>query len=115
MFNFVGFFVVSIIFTDMATLEVSSSEFRTRQGALFDLADKGEQVIIRRRQKPSYVLAPAPPELADDEGGEVDTFFTSEMLAEVDLALEEYRGGKVGITFHSHEEIDRYFEPCGTK
>jgi hypothetical protein len=110
-----SFFYDNHNFIDIATLEVSSSEFRTRQGAMFNLADKGEQIIIRRRQKPSYVLTPAPTEFADNRDGEIDPFFTPEMLAEIDLALGEYREGKVGITFHSHEEIDKYFESCSTQ
>ncbi|GHT73620.1 hypothetical protein FACS189456_4250 [Bacteroidia bacterium] len=41
----------------MATI-VSSSDFRTRLDAMFDLADTGEQIFIKRGYKPLYRLAP---------------------------------------------------------
>jgi len=39
-------------------VQVTSREFREKQAALFELADKGEQVIIRRRGKVAYMLTP---------------------------------------------------------
>jgi antitoxin (DNA-binding transcriptional repressor) of toxin-antitoxin stability system len=91
----------------MATI-VSSTDFRTRLGAMFDLADKGEQIFIKRRHKPSYSLTPV--DIAENvDDGDDDDFFTPEMLAEIDAAMEEAKQGK-GITLHGKEEITNYFE-----
>ncbi|GHU96583.1 hypothetical protein FACS1894156_7870 [Bacteroidia bacterium] len=101
----------------MATI-VSSSDFRTRLGAMFDLADTGEQIFIKRRYKPLYRLVPVEsaavnvveeeddPDQTDEE---VEAFFTPAMLAEIDVALEEAKQGK-GITLHGKAEITNYFE-----
>ena len=40
----------------MAVIQVASREFRDRQASMFALADNGEQVVIRRRGKVSYML-----------------------------------------------------------
>ncbi|MGM9868601.1 MAG: type II toxin-antitoxin system Phd/YefM family antitoxin [Sodaliphilus sp.] len=37
---------------------VSSREFRANQAELLSAADRGEQVVIRRRNKRSYLLVP---------------------------------------------------------
>ena len=42
----------------MALIQVTSREFREKQASMFALADKGEQVVIRRRGKVSYMLTP---------------------------------------------------------
>ena len=42
----------------MAVIQITSREFREKQASMFALADKGEQVVIRRRGKVSYMLTP---------------------------------------------------------
>jgi hypothetical protein len=61
-------------------------------GAMLALADKGEQVVIKRNRKPSYVLSSVEAENAEvDE----DNFFTPEMLAEYDQMADDYYAGKL--------------------
>ncbi len=40
----------------MAVLRITSREFRDKQKSFLDLADKGEQIIIRRGKKKAYKL-----------------------------------------------------------
>lgn len=42
----------------MSVLEITSREFRDKQRAMFDLADQGEQIVIKRGKKRSYILTP---------------------------------------------------------
>lgn len=39
-------------------LQVTSREFRDKQASWLDIADQGEQVVIRRKGKRSYMLTP---------------------------------------------------------
>jgi len=70
----------------MAVLEVTSRQFREKQKNFFDLADKGEKVIIKRGKKQAYVLTP----VNDD-----DLYFTPEMLAKIDHTILQAKEGKV--------------------
>ncbi|MDR1980865.1 MAG: hypothetical protein LBQ39_04485, partial [Tannerellaceae bacterium] len=38
--------------------QVTSREFRDKQAAMFDLADSGEKIIIKRGKKRAYTLVP---------------------------------------------------------
>lgn len=42
----------------MAVIQVTSREFREKQKNIFDLADSGEKIIIRRGKKQAYMLVP---------------------------------------------------------
>lgn len=42
----------------MAIIQVTSREFREKQKNIFDLADSGEKIIIRRGKKQAYMLVP---------------------------------------------------------
>jgi antitoxin (DNA-binding transcriptional repressor) of toxin-antitoxin stability system len=42
----------------MAVIYISSRDFRSHQADIFDLADRGEKIIIHRRKKKSYMLVP---------------------------------------------------------
>ena len=42
----------------MAIIQVTSREFREKQKNIFDLADSGEKIIIRRGKKQAYTLVP---------------------------------------------------------
>jgi hypothetical protein len=70
----------------MKVLQVTSRQFREKQKAFFELADKGEKIIIRRGNKKSYVLTPV-----DDD----DLYFTPEMLAKIDKAVQQAKEGEV--------------------
>lgn len=84
----------------MAVVNFTSREFRSRQAHVFDLADRGEKVIIRRNKKQAYTLVPV-----DDE----DLTITPELQAKIDKAREEIKTGNC-VSLKSQEDIDRYFE-----
>jgi hypothetical protein len=83
---------------DMAILEVTSRQFRAKQKDIFDLADKGEKVIIKRGRKQAYTLTPI-----DDD----DLYFTPEMLEKIDRSIQQAKEGKV-TRISSIEELDRF-------
>ena len=69
----------------MAVYNVTSRDFRSRQAEVFGIADKGERVIIRRRNKPAYMLVPV-----DDS----DLELSAEALSRVEESRREYEKGK---------------------
>jgi hypothetical protein len=84
----------------MAVLNFTSREFRSQQAHVFDLADKGEKVIIRRSRKQAYTLVP----VEDD-----DLTITPELQARIDKARVEIKAGNC-ITVHGKEELNAYLE-----
>lgn len=84
----------------MAVVNFTTQEFTSRSDQAFDLADKGEKVIIRRGRRRAYRLIPFTEEPSD---------ITPELQAKIDRAREEYRSGET-LHFESKEEIDRYFD-----
>ncbi len=86
----------------MSIIEVSSREFRSKQKAYFELADKGERVVLKRGTKQAYVLVP----LAIDDD---DLYFTPKMLAKIDESLQQAKEGKVK-TFSSVDELDKFID-----
>lgn len=84
----------------MAVLNFTSREFRSQQAHVFDLADKGEKIIIRRNRKQAYTLVPI-----EDE----DLTITPELQARIDKAREEIKAGNC-ITLSSKEELEAYLE-----
>lgn len=83
---------------DMIT--VSAREFRGNQASIFDKADSGERIIIRRGKKQAYTLVPV---------YEDDMDITPQLQAKIDKARQEYREGKT-TTIRTHEELDAFFE-----
>lgn len=81
-------------------LQVTSREFRDKQASLLNIADQGEQVVIRRRGKRSYMLTP----IYDS-----DITITPELEQKIERARTEIKGGKC-TTLRSQEDIDAYFE-----
>lgn len=81
-------------------ITVSSREFRSNQAYIFDKADSGEKIIIRRGKKRAYTLVP----ILDEE---LD--ITTELQAKIDKARQEYKEGKT-TTIRTHEELDAFFE-----
>lgn len=84
----------------MAVLNFTSREFRSQQAHVFDLADEGEKIIIRRKKKRSYTLVP----VEDD-----DLTITPELQARIDKARAEIKAGNC-ITVHGKEELNAYLE-----
>ena len=61
-------------------ITVSAREFRGNQASIFDKADSGEQIIIRRGKKQAYALVPV-----FDE----DLEFSQDMQAKIDAAARQ--------------------------
>lgn len=86
----------------MAVMTFTSREFRNRQGHVFDLADKGNNIIIRRRNRQAYRLVPV-------EEQRDDNVITPELQAKIDKAREEYRRGET-LHFDSIDEIHKWMD-----
>jgi hypothetical protein len=84
----------------MAIVEITSRQFRERQKDFFEMADKGEKVVIRRGRKQAYVLTPV---------SEDDLYFTPELIQRIKDAQQEIREGKCTV-LNSKEEIDAFFK-----
>ena len=84
----------------MAIIQTTSRQFRERQKDFFELADKGEKVVIRRGRKQTYVLTP----ISED-----DLYFSPEMIQRIKDAQQEIKEGK-SISFDSVDEMDKYFQ-----
>ena len=84
----------------MAVLNFTSREFRSQQSHVFDLADRGEKIIIRRNKKQAYTLVP----ISDD-----DLTITPELQARIDKARAEIKAGKC-ISVHGKEELNAYLD-----
>ncbi|MCF2491700.1 hypothetical protein [Dyadobacter sp. CY347] len=84
----------------MAIIETTSRQFRERQKDFFELADKGEKVVIRRGRKQTYVLTPV---------SEDDLYFTPEMIQRIKDAQQEIREGKC-MVLNNRAELDAFFE-----
>ena len=84
----------------MSTINLTAQEFTSRLDQAFDLADKGDKVIIRRGRRRAYRLLPF-----TEEPSEI----TPELQAKIDRAREEYRRGET-LHFESKEEMHRYFD-----
>lgn len=84
---------------DMAIIQFSTREFRERQASILDLADKGQNVVIRRGNK-AYTLTPITEE---------DLCFTPEVLERIDESLQQVKEGKVH-SFDNVEELDRFLD-----
>ena len=82
----------------MAVLNFTSREFRSQQAHVFELADQGEKVIIRRNKKQAYTLVP----VSDD-----DFTITPELQARIDKARAEIKAGEC-ITVRGREELNAY-------
>ena len=84
----------------MATVNLTPQEFTSRLDQAFDLADRGDKVIIRRGRRRAYRLSPF-----TEEPSEI----TPELQAKIDRAREEYRRGET-LHFENAEEMHRYFD-----
>lgn len=84
----------------MAILEVTSREFRDNQKTYFDLVDKGQNVIIRRGRKQSYMLTPIK---------ENDIQLSPETEKKIQMSREEYKSGKAQV-FNSATEAIEYLK-----
>lgn len=78
-------------------IQVTSREFRERQAALLNMADQGEQVIIRRRGgKCSYMLTP----VHDNE-----LSVSPELEKKIEKARKEYKNRETIVCKNAKEAI----------
>ncbi|MCL2041871.1 MAG: hypothetical protein FWG84_07525 [Bacteroidales bacterium] len=84
----------------MAVVEITSRQFRDNQKSFFDLADEGKQVVIKRRSKQSYALTPV---------NEDDWYWTPEMEAKIEKALQQIENGECTV-IKNKEELRQYFD-----
>ena len=81
---------------DMAIYNVTSRDFRSRQAEVLGIADRGEQVIIRRRNKQAYMLVPI-----EDS----DLELSAEAMQRVEESRKEYAKGQSTICGSEDELI----------
>ena len=84
----------------MAVIETTSRQFRERQKDFFELADKGQKVVIKRGTKQAYVLTPV--------SGD-DLYFTPSMVERIKKSHQQIKEGK-GIVLKTKEDLDAYFD-----
>ncbi len=84
----------------MAT-QIMAREFRDKQKSIFDCADNGEKIIIRRGKKKAYLLVPLEEE--------ADLFFTPQMYAKIDKSIEEVNNGEC-VKLQSKEDLAKFLE-----
>ncbi len=80
--------------------QVTSREFREKQASWFDIADQGEQVIIRRRGKRSYMLTP----ICDS-----DITITPELEQKIEEARRQYKNRET-IVCNTKEELHSFLD-----
>ncbi len=84
----------------MSIVETTSRQFRERQKDFFEMADKGQRVVIKRGRKQAYVLTP----ISDD-----DLYFTPAMIQRIKDAQQEIKDGKSTV-INNKEELDAFFD-----
>ena len=82
----------------MAVIQITSREFREKQASMFALADNGEQVVIRRRGKVSYMLTP----IYDE-----DFVLSPELEDRLEESRKQYKEGNV-TTCTTKEELNKF-------
>lgn len=80
----------------MAVIQIMSREFQEKQASMFALIDNGEQIVIRRRGKVSYMLIPI---------YEEDFVLSPELKEKLKEGRRQYREGKV-TTCTTKEELN---------
>ncbi len=81
-------------------LIISSREFREKQAEYMDRADNGEQIIVQRGKNKAYAITP----ISKD-----DLYFTPEMLARIELSIQQAKEGKV-TTVKGKEELKQFLD-----
>jgi hypothetical protein len=84
----------------MRIIQTTSRHFRDKQKDFFDLADRGEKVIIRRGKKQAYLLTPV-----DDE----DIYFSPEMLDKINRSIKQVQEGMM-TKIETEEELNQFLE-----
>jgi hypothetical protein len=80
----------------MAVLEITSRQFRDKQKYIFDLADRGEMIVIKRGKAQAYVLTPV--------NGD-DFLLTPEFKERIERSRQQAREGKVTVCKTAEESL----------
>ena len=78
----------------MATFDYTTRELRTKQALILDKADAGEDIVIHRGIRKSYMIVPI---------HEDDYTISDEFREKIAKAREDYKAGK-GVTCKSVEQ-----------
>ena len=81
-------------------IQVTSREFRDKQASLFDLADAGEDIIIKRGKKRSYALVPI-----DDS----DFVLSPEAEERIERSRQQYKNGET-VACETKKDLHRFLE-----
>lgn len=77
-------------------IEITSREFREKQKSIFELADNGAQIILKRGRKQAYILTP----ISDE-----DLQLSPEIRERIEKGLQEIKDGKT--TRYTMDEIQQ--------
>lgn len=80
----------------MAVVQVTSREFRDKQASMFDLADHGEKIIIKRGKKQAYTLVPV---------DSSDFVLSSDAEERIKRSREQYKNGEFTSCKNAEEAI----------
>lgn len=83
----------------MSTIEITSKEFRDKQKTYFELADKGEKVVVKRGHN-KYLITP----LTSD-----DISISEELETKINKAVEQLKTGEV-TRIKGKEELSNYLD-----
>ncbi|MDR1402645.1 MAG: type II toxin-antitoxin system Phd/YefM family antitoxin [Tannerellaceae bacterium] len=81
-------------------IQITSREFRDKQAEYFDRADNGEEVIIKRRGRTSYMLIPV---------YDSDFVMTPELEKRLEEGRKQYREGKT-VSCKTNEELHSFLD-----
>jgi hypothetical protein len=88
------------MYTMKTIIETTSRQFRERQKDFFDMADKGQKVVIKRGSKQAYVLTPVSTD---------DLYFTSEMIARIKESQQQIKDGE-SVIIKTKEQLNSFFD-----
>ena len=84
----------------MTVIQVTSKEFREKPASVFALADEGNNVVIKRRGKVSYMLIPV--------SGD-DLMLSPELEKRLEEGRRQYQEGNV-TTCSTKEELNGFLD-----
>lgn len=84
----------------MGIVETSSKKFKKNQNEFFELADLGQQIIIKRGKKQAYLLTPV---------SEEELSFGQEMSERLRLSEQQFKDGDF-VRIKSKNELKAFLE-----
>ncbi|WKK59119.1 hypothetical protein [Sphingobacterium sp. BN32] len=84
----------------MGIVETSSKKFKKNQKEFFELADLGQQIIIKRGKKQAYLLTPV---------SEEELSFGREMSERLQLSEQQFKDGDF-VRIKSQNELKAFLE-----